>query len=269
LTARSGIFEQSKIHRKKGSLAKVSGPFLFPNSFLRLIAFSMTSVSVPELVSQLAPLTLEAAETLWNYHRLHHQLTPADGILVFGSNDLRVAEHAVELFKAGLGPWILFSGARGRMTEDWPETEAATMAALARANGVPDECVFVEDRATNTGENIRFSRELLANAGLALARITVVQKPYMERRTLAALDVQWRGVDCQVSSPTFGFAGYCTAELPPQLVIEAMVGDFQRILDYPALGFASEQAVPAEVLAAYHALCDLGFAGQLRAAMKA
>lgn len=224
----------------------------------------MPSAPASNILSVNSPAILDAADVLWNYHRLDHPPAPGEGILVFGSNDLRVAEHAVSLFQAGLGPWILFSGARGRMTEDWPETEAATMAALARSRGVPDECIFVEDRATNTGENIRLSREMLAAVGKAPSRVIVVQKPYMERRTQAALDVQWPAVECRVTSPPSGFGGYCTEELPPHLVIEAMAGDFQRILDYPALGFASEQPVPPEVLEAYQFLCRQGFAGQLR-----
>jgi len=48
------------------------------------------------------------------------------------------------------------------------------------------------------------------------------------------------------------------------LVIETMVDDFQRILDYPALGYASEQIGPPNVLEAYRFLCGQGFAGQLR-----
>lgn len=211
----------------------------------------------------LPPAILEAAGVLWNYHRLGHPLCPAEGILVFGSNDLRVAEHAVALFQADYGRWILFSGARGRMTEDWPETEAATMAALARSRGVPDDCLFIEDRATNTGENIRFSRERLAAIGRVPSRVIVVQKPYMERRTQAALDVQWPAAECRVTSPPSDFDSYCTGDLPPRLVIEAMVGDFQRILDYPALGFASEQPVPSEAMEAYRFLCRQGFAGQV------
>lgn len=204
-----------------------------------------------------------AALTLWNYHRLDHVLVPADGILVFGSNDLRVATHAAELFHAGLGPWILFSGERGRMTQDWPETEADAMARIAREAGVPEDCILIENRATNTGENIRFSRALLAEAGLAPASAIVVQKPYMERRTIAALDVQWPELACRASSPPLDFAGYCSGHLTPRLVIEAMTGDFQRIIDYPALGFASSQPVPAEVMTAYELLVAAGYVRQL------
>lgn len=210
------------------------------------------------------PDHLAAALVLWDYHRLNHELVPSGGILVFGSNDLRVAAHAADLFHAGLAPWILFSGARGRMTQDWPETEAAAMARVARDLGVPDDAILIEGRATNTGENIRFSRELLQSSGRALATAIIVQKPYMERRTIAALDVQWPEAAFRASSPPLDFHQYCTGELTLERVTEAMTGDFQRILDYPALGFASVQPVPAEAMAAYQLLTAAGLTGQLR-----
>ena len=40
--------------------------------------------------------------------------------------------------------------------------------------------------------------------------------------------------------------------------------DFQRILDYPALGFASEQPVPPAAMEAYLLLTAAGLTGQLR-----
>jgi uncharacterized SAM-binding protein YcdF (DUF218 family) len=210
------------------------------------------------------PDHLAAALVLWDYHRLNRELLPADGILVFGSNDLRVAEHAAGLFHEGLAPWILFSGARGRMTQEWAETEAEAMARVARDCGVPEGAIFIENRATNTGENIRFARELLAARGLVLAKAIVVQKPYMERRTIAALGVQWPEVSFCASSPALGFEDYCVGELTPELVLAAMVGDFQRILDYPAMGFASAQETPEEVMEAFRVLVAAGFTGQLR-----
>lgn len=206
----------------------------------------------------------EAAEVLWDYHRLGEAITPACGILVFGSNDLRVAEHAARLYQDGLAPWVLFSGARGRMTQDWPETEAETMARVAAAAGVPVSAILIENRATNTGENIRFSRELLEERGMLPECGIFVQKPYMERRTRAALEVQWPEMGIQLSSPPLDFAGYCAGDLTAETVIAAMVGDFQRIMDYPALGFASAQPVTAEAREAFDFLVAEGFREQLR-----
>ena len=210
------------------------------------------------------PDHVAAAVVLWTYHQLNHELSPADGILVFGSSDLRVAEHAAQLFHQGLAPWILFSGARGRMTQEWVETEAEAMAGVAKRCGVPEEKILIENQATNTGENIRFSRALLEDRGLVLSEAIVVQKPYMERRTIAALEVQWPEVRFRASSADVSFQEYCSGALTPELVTSAMVGDFQRILDYPAMGFASEQETPQEVMDAFRVLVDGGFTAQLR-----
>ena len=207
--------------------------------------------------------TLAAVNRLWAYHGMLHVLSPAGIILVFGSNDLRVAGHAADLHLSGFAPWILFSGARGRMTHDWAETEAAAMARVARARGVEEKNILIEDRATNTGENIRFSRELLAARGLAPASAIVVQKPYMERRTFAAMEAQWPDLECLVSSPGLDFHDYCEGHHEPSQVIEAVVGDFQRILDYPALGFATPQEVPPDVLGAYELLKEEGYTGRM------
>ncbi len=204
------------------------------------------------------------ALVLWNYHQVHHQPVASDLIFVLGSNDLRVADRAAELFHQGLAPMILFSGGTGRLTEGWTETEAEQFAARACELRVPAEAILIENRSTNTGENIRFSRELLLERGLYPKNILAVQKPYMERRVLAAMEVQWPGISLRVTSPRLSFSDYVTEEIPERLVIEAMVGDFQRILDYPELGFASVQEVPAEVMAAFENLRQQGFTGQLR-----
>jgi len=86
----------------------------------------------------------------------------------------------------------------------------------------------------------------------------------MERRSIAALDVQWPDASFRASSPPMGFQEYCSGAIPSDLVIAAMTGDFQRILDYPALGFASPQAVPEHVMQAYGRLVAAGFTTQLR-----
>jgi len=56
---------------------------------------------------------------------------------------------------------------------------------------VPKEKVFVENKATNTGENIANSRALLATNGITPASLIVVQKPFMERRSYATFMKQW------------------------------------------------------------------------------
>lgn len=205
----------------------------------------------------------EAVHALWEYHRVHHRLHAADLIFVLGSNDTRVALRAAELYRAGLAPLVLVSGGRGRFTENETESEGERFARAARAAGVPGECLLVECESTNTGENIRFSRRLLEERGMAVRRVLAVQKPYMERRTLASLEAQWPGVEVQVTSPQLSFEDYLTPRLTREFVIHAMVGDFQRVVEYPKRGFASVQPVPPEAVEAFETLVRAGYTAQL------
>ena len=191
----------------------------------------------------------EAIEILWEYHHVKQELRPADLIFILGSNDVRVAEYAAELYARKLAPLLLFSGGMGRFTGEW---------------AVPEDRILIENKSTNTGENVRFSRTILKKAGIPdPASLIALQKPYMERRTLATLQAQWPEAQVAVSSPPVTFREYLTPELPRELVVSAMVGDFQRILEYPRRGFSTEQPVTPEAMEAFRTLVEAGYDSQL------
>ncbi|MFN0085015.1 MAG: YdcF family protein, partial [Blastocatellia bacterium] len=75
----------------------------------------------------------EAAQRIWDYHQLHHAMEAADLILALGSNDLRVAGHAADLYLQGWAPRLMFSGNVGALTRDRfrkPEAEMFAEVAL-------------------------------------------------------------------------------------------------------------------------------------------
>jgi vancomycin permeability regulator SanA len=83
----------------------------------------------------------------------------ADVAIVFGMNaPQRPVDRAVELFHAGTVRQLLFTGGHN---DRLGAVEAVEMARLARAAGVPDAAILVEDRALNTEENVDFSWRLL------------------------------------------------------------------------------------------------------------
>lgn len=57
----------------------------------------------------------EAIAILWDYHHVKQELRPAELIFILGSNDIRVAEYAAELYARKLAPLLLFSGGMGRL----------------------------------------------------------------------------------------------------------------------------------------------------------
>ena len=82
-------------------------------------------------------------QLIWDYHLMQMPMKKADVILVLASNDLRVADRAVELYEQGWADKIIFSGAQGRLTSGkFDKTEAETFAEIALSKGVPKEHVF-------------------------------------------------------------------------------------------------------------------------------
>ena len=59
------------------------------------------------------------------------------------------------------------------------------------------------------------------------------------------------------------FDGYLKSIGDEKLVLDMLVGDLQRVIEYPKLGFAIEQDVPEDVHAAYESLLADGFDSRL------
>jgi uncharacterized SAM-binding protein YcdF (DUF218 family) len=200
------------------------------------------------------------AETIWDYHHVNNQLEKSDAILVLGSHDLRVAERGAELYLQKWAPIIIFAGGLGRLTEDvWTETEADQFAKIAIEMGVPKEAILIENRSTNTGENILFTQQLLQKHNLHPQSFIVVQKPYMERRSYATFKKHWPEKKLIVTSPQIPFDKYATDEIPLEKVIHIMIGDLQRIKLYAEKGFQVYQEIPPLIWDAYEQLVSAGF----------
>ena len=208
--------------------------------------------------------TYALAETLWNYHLMKHQVAKADAILVLCSHDERVAERAAQLFHEGWAPLLIFSGGQGSITRTlWDEPEAERFARIAVELGVPRESILIEPHSTNTGENIEFTKRLVAERSLDLQKFIIVQKPYMERRAFATVLKLWPEKDWIVTSPQVSFreyvAHYTNRSLSAADVVGIMVGDLQRIKIYPARGYQIAQDIPDEVWSAFEELVRAGY----------
>ena len=204
------------------------------------------------------------AEKLWHYHQLDHQLERTDAILVLCSHDKKVAERGAQLFLEEWAPLLIFSGGLGAITRSlWNQAEADQFAEIAIRLGVPKEKILVENQSTNTGENILFTKRLLAQREIEVENFIVVQKPYMERRSFATFRKVWPEKKVLITSPQVSFDeylnSYMNTELSTDDVISIMVGDLQRIKVYPERGFQISQDIPDEVWSAYEELVRAGY----------
>jgi uncharacterized SAM-binding protein YcdF (DUF218 family) len=203
-------------------------------------------------------------EKVWDYHHLDHQVAQADAILVLCSHDKIVAARGAELFLQGWAPLLIFAGGLGAITRRlWHEPEADLFAGIAIEMGVPEDRILVENTSTNTGENILFTKQLLAAKDLDPQTFIAVQKPYMERRSYATFRKVWPEKQVRVTSPRISLDEYlheCSHDaLSPGDVIGIMVGDLQRIRLYPAKGFQIHQDIPDDVWHAYEELVEAGY----------
>ena len=207
---------------------------------------------------------LKDARVLWNYMKLNQPLQRADCLLVMGSHDLRVAEYGAQLCLDGWVPLMVCSGGLGNQTRNlWDEPEARKFAQIARQIGVPEEKILLEEKSTNTGENIIFSCQLLQSKSIDPSSILMVHKPYMERRALATFQKLWPDKHARVSSPPLTMEEYPNDVICMEEMINIMVGDFQRILIYPQKGFQTTQPVTKDSLMSFMSLVQHGFTKHL------
>ncbi len=207
-------------------------------------------------------------DKLWKYHQLGHALAKSDAILVLCSHDTAVAERGAELFLGGWAPLLIFSGGLGSITRQmWTEPEADRFAAVAEGMGVPRASILTENRSTNTGENITFTKQMLAERGLDPQSFIVVQKPYMERRSFATFRKLWPEKRLVVTSPRVTLDEYLdrysNEALSTADVVSIMVGDLQRVKLYGENGFQIPQDIPADVWEAFEALVAAGYDSRL------
>ncbi len=202
------------------------------------------------------------ALVVWDYLCMAPPLpAKADVVIALGSHDEGVARHAASLMQQGVAPILVVSGGRGKDTPpSWGASEADHYADIARRGGVRPESILIEPRATNTGDNIKFTRELLRQQGLDPTTAILATKPYMQRRAYATALKQWPGLFPTPSSETndmLEYHGRGDVDITDSLNL--MVGDLQRMRRYAELGFQAHKEVPNEVWAAYLRLVEAGY----------
>lgn len=122
--------------------------------------------------------------------------------------------------------------------------------------GVPPQDILLEEAATNLMENFLLSDALLLPLGVQ--RTLVVTKPQTQRRAkLTALQVG-KLAGYSFAAPLRSFTTALDM-FGPERVVNEMVGDVDRMLQYPARGFMRAEPLPQAVLEAFESLRRAGF----------
>ncbi|MFC4498908.1 MULTISPECIES: YdcF family protein [Streptomyces] len=202
------------------------------------------------------------AQLCWAYQRM--QPRPCSVGIGLGSHDLGVADTTADLFRRGMMPLIVFTGATSKTTQErMPRGEAQHYRDRAIELGVPGNAILVEPHARNTGQNIILSRSPLEDGGIEVSSVLLISKPYEERRSYATARKLWPGVEFVSASSPMALPEYVDSIQDARLVIDMLVGSLQRLLIYPAQGFAISQDVPDDVTRAYERLVSRAFTSRL------
>lgn len=207
----------------------------------------------------------EDVETLWAFHDLKHEPRPVDVCIGLGGHDLGVADYTADLYHDGLFRQIVFTGANAPTTVDiFPAGEALGYRDHAIARGVPSSAVLVEPAATNTSENLEYSRKLLAEHQIEPSSVLLVSHPYQQRRAFATCQVVWPDVDVRCVSRPLPLDAYLRTIGDADRVIDMLVGETQRLTLYAELGFiAHEEEMPRDVAVAFDRLVAAGYTSRL------
>jgi hypothetical protein len=113
----------------------------------------------------------------------------------------------------------------------WRKSEAEIFQDVAFEHGVPKTCIFVETNSTNTGENIRFSYQILSEMQRLPTKVILVQKP---TSLLAIIDLinNMIGTDCKGTSTCKTNNRVITATVVPFHKCEIITKDISISMDY-------------------------------------
>lgn len=152
------------------------------------------------------------------------EIKPADlpngekfGLLILAGNSLPLLTAAAgEVLANGFVDKILLSGGIGHATHYLREnyrkigfdfSEIMSEAEMNRVYlqehfDIPSDCLLVENQSTNSGENARFSRQVMQEQLPGVPqRILLLTDPLLQRRTKATFQLYWDEVDLYNFSP--------------------------------------------------------------------
>lgn len=184
-------------------------------------------------------LSDEFLKAVGEYMLVETPLARADVCIVFGGRHAdELAEHAADLYHKGHFSLVVVTGgvktAKGLM-------EAHQMRDVLLARGVPEDIILVEDRATNTGENVVYSMKLLDDKkGLGnIGSVLGIGQIHGSRRFIMTLEKHWPEVTKMFSTPNY----YPVSRRDwhaDEKFREDVLREFNKVAPYKEKGFIAE-----------------------------
>lgn len=176
-----------------------------------------------------------------------------DIVIGFGHFDPTITERCAQLYKQLSAKAILFTGGIGAGTADLNQPEADFFFDTCRANhpDIPEENIFVENRSTNTSENILFSMDVLKaqspnwNVASGIKSAALVATPYRQRRVCLTFKKLLPNIVPFNLPPESSLeADRKLFESKGQNLDEMLLPELERIRTYPDKGWIVREPIP-------------------------
>lgn len=205
----------------------------------------------------------DKAERIFNYLYLRDPRKKVDAIIGFGHFDMKIPWTCGKLYQEGYAPKIIFAGGVGAGTADLQKNEALVFRdeLFKHFPDIPENDVLVEDQSNNTGENIYFLKDIAFdrwpehNFSKGISSVMLVCNAARQRRTW----LTWKKILPEVQA--INGPPDTSYEKEKELfrskgreLEDLLLGEMERILNYPDKGFIVEEKIPEEVYAAYQVL---------------
>jgi uncharacterized SAM-binding protein YcdF (DUF218 family) len=212
--------------------------------------------------SPLSPELLSAAREVFAYLSAVDPLPEdtVDAVIGFGMFDVSLASFCGELYNQRRVRRIVFTGGMGAGTADLGRPEAeAWRDELARTHPtIPSEHLVIENRSTNTAENIAYTVELLARSdpplviGGSLSEAFIVASPSRLRRVMLTLQQMHPALQIfRCLPPSINFdEQFSRYESKGINYITHLAGELDRIADYPKRGWIAAEPFPERLIEA-------------------
>ena len=166
---------------------------------------------------------------------------PADLLFIFGTStiDSEVLESVARDYQQGRFPKVIVTGLSGRLYSETGKPLAHIMRDELITRGVPSEVILVQDRSTNTLEDVAFSLDVLEKHDIFLDSIAFLCKAHHSGRCLRTLR---RFFPSLMLSPVVYVAEYERIKIAEENWYQHEVsrgrvyGEYLRIIEYSKRG---------------------------------
>lgn len=181
----------------------------------------------------------------------------SDLIIGFGHFDTKIPKACCDLYRRGYGAKILFTGGIGAGTNDLPCAEADYFlkVALKYAPEIPCQSYIIENKSTNTAENLKFSEAVLMldnpefSFSNGIGRVIIVANAYRQRRVMLTVQKIFPHLEVINCPPLVDYGTEREMFLQKgEDLDQHLRGELKRLMDYPSKGFIAPCPIPNEYL---------------------